>query len=89
MARTKKKPVSAKPALHLRSYDLTPDAIAALQAMSSDASDYTGRKISGGAVIRALLRFARQQGAAWVYTNLCPLMEAEMQQGLRWGDQKR
>jgi len=87
MPRTKKK--QEKPAVKIHTITLTPDAVEALHSLSSDASDYTGCKISGGAVIRALLRFAQQQGVTWVYTNICPHIEAEMQQGLKWGRERK
>jgi hypothetical protein len=89
MARTRKSPVSEKPARHLRSFDLTPQAIAALKSLSQDATDYIGRAVSGGAIVRALLRLAQQQDVRWFYEKVCPLVEAEMQQGLRWGREKK
>jgi len=89
MTRTKKTPASEKPARHLRSFDLTPEAIAALKHLSQDASDYIGRAVSGGAIVRALLRLAHKHGTAWVYTHVCPFIEAEMQEGLRWGREKK
>ena len=85
MARTKKPPVREKPVLHLHSFKLTPESIAALEALSADATDYLGRKVGMGAVIRALAHFARQQDTRWFYEKVCPFIEAEMRAGLRWG----
>ena len=87
MARTKKRPT--KPAVKIHTITLTPDAVAAVRGLSSDASDYIGRKVSGGAIIRALLRLAHTHGAAWVRAQVCPYVEAEMQAGLTWGREKK
>ena len=87
MARTKKKP--AKPVVRIHTVTLTPDAVEALRAISAHASDYIGRRVSGGAIVRALLRLAHKQGPAWVRAQVCPFVEAEMQAGLTWGREKK
>jgi hypothetical protein len=87
MARVKKK--QAKPEVKIHTITLTADAVEALHSLSSDVSDYVGRKVSMGAVIRALLRHAHKQGAAWVRAQVCPFVEAEMQAGLKWGREKK
>jgi hypothetical protein len=87
MPRTKKK--QKKPAVKIHTITLTPDAVEALHGLSSDASDYIGRKVSGGAVVRALLRLAHKQGPAWVRAQVCPYVEAEIQAGLKWGREKK
>jgi hypothetical protein len=89
MARAKKKAQKEKPAVQPHLITLTPDAVEALESLRSDASDYTGRAVSRSALIRAVLRLARQQGTTWLYEKVCPFIEAEMQEGLRWGDQKK
>jgi hypothetical protein len=89
MARAKNKAKKEKPAVRIRTITLTPDAVGALKSLCSDASDYTGWAVSGSALIRALLRLAQQRGTPWLYEKVCPFIEAEMQKGLRWGDQKR
>ena len=63
--------------------------MAALHSLKSDAADYVGRTVSGGAIVRALLRLAHRHGTAWVYTHICPFIEAEMQEGLHWGKEKK
>ncbi len=85
MARTKKTPVREKPILHLHAFKLTPESFAALEALSSDASDYIGRKVGMGAVVRGLAVFAQQQDTGWFYDKVCPLIAEELEQGLRWG----
>jgi hypothetical protein len=87
MARTKKK--QAKPEVKIHTITLTAEAVEALHALSSEATDYVGRTVSGGAIVRALVRLAQQQGAAWVRAQVCPFVEAEMQAGLTWGREKR
>ena len=87
MKRAKKK--RAKPEVRIHTITLTPDAVEALHALRSDASDDIGRKVSGGAIIRALLRVAQQQGPAWVRAQVCPFVEAEIQAGLKWGREKK
>jgi hypothetical protein len=39
-------PAGEKPARHLRSFDLTPEAIVALKSLSQEATDYIGRAVS-------------------------------------------
>ena len=49
MARRKTK--QEKPAVKIHTITLTADAVEALYSLQSDASDYVGRKVSGGAII--------------------------------------
>src|SRR5712691_2223973 len=77
---------SEEPALVVRSLTLTPAADATLQRLSGDASDYIGRKVSGSAIVRALLRQAEQQGST---AQLFPLLEMELTSGeVVWGKKK-
>ena len=79
----------AKPEVRIHTITLTPEAVAALEGLCSDASDYTGWTVSRSALIRALLRLAQQHGAEWVRAQVCPFVEAEQQEGLRWGKETR
>jgi len=72
----------------IRSLALAPDTDEVLARLSQDATDYTGRKVSGSAVVRALLRYADAQGYEWGIANLCPLIENEMSGGVLWGKKK-
>ena len=67
---------------------LTPDTKQILEGLSRDATDYGGRKVSGSAIVRALLRYAKQQEYSWVISQLCPLVEAEQAGGIIWGKKK-
>jgi hypothetical protein len=86
MASAKTKP--KKEPFVIRSLTLSQDTGEVLERVSQDASDYTGRKVSGSAVVRALLRYAERQGYEWGITNLCPLIEAEFSSGVVWGKKK-
>jgi hypothetical protein len=55
---------------------------------SGDVSDYTGRKISGSAILRALLRYTNQQGYQWFLSQVSPFIEAEISSGVVWGKKK-
>lgn len=82
MERVKKSP------LVIHSLALTPADEKILERISNDATDYTGRKISSSAIIRALLRHADQQGYQWTLANLRPLIETELARGVMWGKKK-
>lgn len=83
MAHAKPKP--KKEAFVIRSLTLTPEITETLENFASDATDFTGRKVSGSAVVRALLRYAERQGDAWVLSELCPFIEREQTSGVVWG----
>jgi len=51
---------------------LTPDAMEALPSLTSDASDYVGRTVSGSAVVRAMLRHVEQQPVSWAPARILP-----------------
>jgi hypothetical protein len=84
-ARTKPIP---RPEFLIRTVSLTPVEDKALRQLSQEASDFIGRTISGAAIVRALLRQATTQGAAWARAQLFPLVEAELSRGVRWGKKK-
>jgi hypothetical protein len=86
MARAKKNP--SQPPLAIRSFTFTPDADDALRHLSSDASDYIGRRVSGSAIVRALLQYADRRGEMWGREELCPFVERELSSGLVWGKKK-
>jgi hypothetical protein len=87
MARTKAKP-KEELALVIRSLTLTHDADETLQRLSQDATDYLGRKVSGSAIVRALLLWTRQQSATWLTAHISPFIEAEMSTGVVWGKKR-
>ncbi len=72
----------------IRSLTLAADTNETLERVSQEATDYTGRKVSGSAVVRALLRYAEAQGYEWGIAHLCPLIETEFSSGRVWGKQK-
>lgn len=87
-----RKPTKKKPVLHptlLRSLSLSSDVDMILQRLASDASDMLGWKVSSSAIMRALLRYAEQQDAAWVQDSLFPLIEEELTGGVLWGRRAR
>lgn len=59
-----------------------PGGFAPYQSVSGEASDYIGRKVSGSAMVRALLRYAEKQEYQWVLAQLCPMVEEELSQGV-------
>lgn len=90
MARAKKtreKPDT--PPSTIRTISLTEKGTRALEVLSRQASDELGWTISGSAIVRALLRFAEQQGPTWARSQLMPLIEAELGDGVVWGTVKR
>ena len=87
MARAKVRPPKKQPLL-IHSLALTSADKDTLERISSNATDYTGRKVSGSAILRALLRHAEQQGYQWILTNVCPFIDAEISSGVMWGKKK-
>jgi hypothetical protein len=61
-----KKSSAATPPLAPHSLSLGRQEELTLGRLSQDASDFVGRKVSGSAVVRALLRFADRQGESMV-----------------------
>ena len=88
MARAKATPKKEKEAVAVHSLALTPATHEILEGLSQDATDYTGRKVSGSAIVRALLRYAKRQGYEWSLAQLFPLVEEEMGSGMIWGKKK-
>jgi hypothetical protein len=74
-----------KPAFVIRTFSLMPADNRILRGLSQDATDALGRTISESAIVRALLRLAKQQQLA---SQLVTLVEAELNAGVRWGKQK-
>lgn len=85
--RRTKQPTAPLP-LIIHSLTLTEADKEIVERLSSDASDYIGRRVSGSAVLRALVRFADRQGYRWVLSDLCPFIEREMSEGVLWGKQR-
>jgi hypothetical protein len=83
-----KKPAIEKPAFAVPSLTLTRADEDILEHISNDATDFTGRKISGSAMIRALLRHVDQQGYQWLLSQLRPFIDAEISSGVVWGKRK-
>jgi hypothetical protein len=80
---------SKKPSpLILHSFPLSPDNEATLQLFSQVATDQVGRAISKAAIVRALLRYAAQQGVPLV-KQLVPLIDEELNTGVMWGTKTR
>jgi hypothetical protein len=83
-----KDPIIEKPAFVVHSLTLTRADEDILEHLSGDVSDYTGRKISGSAVLRALLRYTNQQGYQWFLSHVSPFIEAEITSGITWGKKR-
>jgi hypothetical protein len=91
MATTKprgKKSLPQQPPLHVKTITITPDTQDTLDRLSKDLTDYTGRTVSGSAVIRALLRYTGLHPYDWVLSQLGPLIEEEMTAGVLGGKKK-
>ena len=82
------KPAVEKPAFVVHSLTLTRVDEEILEQLSRDISDYTGRKISGSAILRALLRYTNQQGYQWLLSQVSPFIEAEISSGIVWGKKR-
>lgn len=68
----------------MHSFPLGPDNDATLRLFSQVATDHCGQAISKAAIVRALLRYAAQQGSPLV-TQLVPFIDEELNAGVRWG----
>jgi hypothetical protein len=84
MARIRSAPKKAKLEFTIHSLSLTRDVEDILQRLSSDASDYIGRAVSGSAIVRALLRQVDQQGPPGA-DALFVEVEKELKSGVMWG----
>lgn len=88
MPRTKKPLPEEKPDLHVYTFALTPTVAGAIQRLSEDVSDVLGRKVSGSAIVRALVRQVMQQGSA-ATDALVVEIEKELNAGVLWGGKKQ
>ena len=86
MKTTRKKPPAPK---RISSLALTEDDKATLDSLAQEASDFTGRTVSGSAIVRALIRHAKGQGTDWQRDTLFPVIETELTRGTRWGGKGR
>jgi hypothetical protein len=82
------KRIAPRPAFFSRSITLTPDVEEILERFSQDAKDYTGRAVGSSAILRALARYADQQGGQWIRSQIFPLIERELSAGVMWGKKK-
>jgi len=82
------KRIAPKPAFFSRSITLTPDVEETLQSFSQDAEDFMGRAVGSSAILRALVRYADQQGEAWVREQIFPFIERDLVAGVVWGKKK-
>ena len=71
-----------------RTHTLTKENDQTLRQLSQEAADVIGWTVSSSAVVRALLRYVREQPSAWVSTMLFPIIEEEIQTGMVWGCKK-
>jgi hypothetical protein len=84
--RPRQRPRATKPIpLQVRTVALSEKALSSLDGLSHTLSDYTGRTVSGSAIVRALLSFASAQPYDWILQTLTPLVEAEQARGVLWG----
>jgi hypothetical protein len=70
-----KEPPPQKPLLQVRAITLSRADQDILTRLSKDVSDYTGRTVSGSAIVRALVRYAGQHRYDWGLAYLFPLIE--------------
>ena len=87
----RKKPTTQKPtatSMGKITVVLTKDNVALLKALAQEASNRGGRTISGSAILRALVRYAAQQGRAWQRETIFPVLEEEIASGTVWGTKK-
>jgi hypothetical protein len=75
----------AQPTLHTRMVKLTEHHHATLTRIAKDLADYSGRRVSAAAILRALVAFADTQGYQWTLDTLSPHVEAEVNSGIVWG----
>jgi hypothetical protein len=87
MARPKTTP--RKPPFIVRSHTITYEDDTLLRHLSRDATDALGWSVSSSAIVRALIRYAEQQPAAWAAAALHPLIEQEIASGTIWGSKKK
>ncbi len=76
-----KKPTTQKPtstSMGKITVVLTKDNVDLLKALSQEASDRSGRTISGSAILRALVRYAAKQGRTWQRETIFPVLEEEI-----------
>jgi hypothetical protein len=60
---------------------LTKENVDLLKTLAQEASAQGGRTISGSAILRALVRYADKQGAAWQREHILPVLEEEIASG--------
>ena len=70
--------------VHARSLSLTDESVAQLEALASDLSDLTGRRVSISGAVRALAAYADRQGYTWAQRDLLPL-HGRQQKKTVWG----
>jgi hypothetical protein len=85
--KTKRKKAQNAPST-IRSLSVTPTDTRRLDRLAQDASDYIGWTVSGSAIVRALLRYAADQGEGWAREYLFPFIEEEIKSGTVWGKKK-
>jgi len=81
--------IAPKPSFFARSITLTRDVEETLQGFSQDAADFTGRAVGNSAILRALVRYADQQGEQWLRDQVFPLIEQELNAGVVWGSKTK
>jgi hypothetical protein len=86
---TTKKTNPQKQPFDIHSFALSQENEQTLVNVKQDATDALGRPISASAILRALLRYAGQQPAAWIAKQIHPLIEAEVEEGRLWGTQSK
>jgi hypothetical protein len=83
-----KKTEAKKARVSVHSLALARDTEETLERLSGEASDFIGRKVSGSAVVRALLRHVERENSSWVTAQIFSLVEAELSSGVTWGKKK-
>jgi hypothetical protein len=83
-----KKSLPQKLLLQVKTVTITQSDQDTLDRLSKDVSDYTGRTVSGSAIVRALVRYVGQQRYDWGLAYLSPLIEQEITAGVLWGRER-
>jgi hypothetical protein len=83
-----KKPLPQKPPLLVRTITVTQDDQETLDRPSKDLTDYTGRTVSGAAVVRALIRHTSLHPYDWGLSQLSSIVEEGINAAVLWGRKK-
>jgi len=70
--------------VHARSLSLTEESVAQLEALASDLSALSGKRVSRSGAVRAVAAYADLQGYTWAQRDLLPTVEQQQKRTV-WG----